>query len=93
MTQAELIDIVYNELTKAVSMIQGGLGNVPKKSGNLRNSIKVVMIGPTQFQVYLDETMAPYAEKINENNAFWNRVYHQISYKLAGALGTMGSKQ
>jgi hypothetical protein len=70
MTEKELFNIVSNELNRIVADIQGGLGNVPKDSGNLRESIKIKIIGPTNFQLYIDEQKAPYAGKIDENVQF-----------------------
>lgn len=93
MTENELYDIITSELDKTISDIQGGLGNVPKKTGNLRESIKVRIISPTNFQIYLDENQAPYGPKINEHVQFWNRIYHQVSYRLASALGQIGKKE
>lgn len=93
MTESELYNRVMTELDRIVADIQGGLGSVPMDTGNLRRSIKVRVLSPTKFQLYIDEQQAPYAEDINEHVAFWNRLYHQVSYRLANVLGQVGQKE
>jgi len=70
MTKQELMAAVEAELDKILTEIQGGLANVPKDTGNLRQSIKVRVVGPMQIQLYIDEEQAPYAADINEHTAF-----------------------
>jgi len=81
---------VIAEIERKLNMIVPSIGaeaNVPIDTGNLRASIRLRRIGPLQFQVYLDEEQAPYADSVESMKPYWNRVAMAISYSLA----TLGS--
>lgn len=92
MTEQELVDIVYAELKRIVEAAPAG-ANVPIDEGTLRDSIKLRQVGPTQWQVYVDEEQAPYAGKVNEYNHYWARVHQYISSRLAASLGKVGRRE
>jgi hypothetical protein len=66
---------------------------VPIDEGNLRRSIKLRQIGPNNWQIYIDEKQAPYAEKVNKYNPYWARVNQYVSSRLAAVLGTVGRRE
>jgi hypothetical protein len=60
----EIYDIIEAELIRLLPTL-----DVPIRTGNLLRSIKYRRT-PTGFQVYLDESQAPYAEKVEDNNPY-----------------------
>lgn len=86
-----IISLIEKELQVIVRSL-GEQANVPKKTGNLRASIKYERIGPNSFRVYIDETQAPYAAQVEEIKPYWNRVAMQLAYRLNAALGGRGKR-
>ena len=87
------IEELLLEIEAELDLIVSGIGadaNVPMKSGNLRDSIKLRKLGPMNFQLYIDEEQAPYAGSIEEMKPYWNRVAMALSYRLAAKFGAKG---
>ena len=81
---------IIAEIERKLNIIVPQIGaeaSVPIKSGNLRSAIKLRRTGPLNFQVYLDEEQAPYAESVELMKPYWSRVAMSIAYDLA----TLGS--
>ena len=77
---------IIAEIERRLNMIVPTIGAeaaVPMRSGNLRGSIKLRRLGPLNFQVYIDEEQAPYAESVEYMKPYWNRVAMEIAYSLA----------
>lgn len=75
---------------KQIQIALSGLAeeaNVPINTGQLRRAIKYRKVGPGSFQVYIDETEAPYAGDVEAMAPFWDRVAMTLSYRLASSLG------
>ena len=83
--------LIEKELQVIVESL-GEQANVPKKTGNLRASIKYEQTGPNNYRVYIDETQAPYAAEVEEIKPYWNRVAMQLAYRLNTALGGRGKR-
>lgn len=84
------INILIEKELQVIVKSLGEQAKVPKKTGNLRASIKYERTGPNSFRVYIDETQAPYAAQVEEIKPYWNRVAMQLSYRLNAALGGRG---
>lgn len=87
----DINQLIEKELQIIVETL-GEQANVPKKTGNLRASIKYERTGPNSYRVYIDEAQAPYAAQVEEIKPYWNRVAMQLSYRLNTVLGGRGKR-
>ena len=88
MDNEKLMSMVGTALASIVSSL-GTIAGVPRDTGNLHASIKLRRVGDA-YEIYIDETQAPYAGKINETNQYWRRVAVAIQDQLKLALGDKG---
>ena len=89
------MDKILLELEAELELIVSGIGaeaNVPMKSGNLRDAIKLRKLGPLNYQVYIDEEQAPYAASMEEFKPYWNRVAMAMAYRLSAKFNGTGGR-
>jgi hypothetical protein len=77
-----IIDRVMSSISNEIATSS----DIPEVTGNLKRSIK---IRPSSdgFDIYVDETQAPYAGQVNERRQYWRRVAMMVHDRLRAALG------
>jgi hypothetical protein len=80
------MNIIIDRVMSSVSNDIMQSGDVPEITGNLKRSIKV---RPAEygFDIFVDDTQAPYAATVNERRQYWRRVAMMVHDRLRAALG------